>query len=153
MEIVEEFHAKQTNYQSYIAGLTLQLCSFLTRNFALYTLDIKPNNNKRKENISFALGYITSHYTEKISLDDICNQLHLNKSYLSREFKYFTDINIVYYINQLRCEYAKKLLFSKEYSITEISHMCGFETTQYFSNIFKKHIVVSPSMFVKSILN
>lgn len=91
-------------------------------------------------------------FPEKITLDDICNQLHLNKSYLSREFKFFTGINIVYYINQLRCEYAKKLLHSNTYSITEIGLMCGFETTQYFSNTFKKHIGVSPSMYLKTLL-
>ncbi|PKG42897.1 helix-turn-helix domain-containing protein, partial [Psychroflexus sp. MES1-P1E] len=55
------------------------------------------------------------------------------------------------YLKNIRLEKAKnKLQYSKD-SIFEIAFKCGFDTTSYFSNIFKKHIGLSPTQFRKTL--
>lgn len=36
-----------------------------------------------------------------------------------------------------------------EYSLTEISRLCGFTSPYYFSTVFKKYNKITPSMAIK----
>jgi len=43
---------------------------------------------------------------------------------------------------------AKK---TKELSITDIAHVCGFSTVHYFSGAFKREMGISPRQYQQSI--
>ena len=51
------------------------------------------------------------------------------------------------YINNLRIDFAKKLLTRSEMSITEISYSIGFMEPLYFSTSFRKSTGISPTEF------
>lgn len=72
-------------------------------------------------------------------------------------YTYFKELFIekfglppVKYVNNMRLERSKELLFANEYSIGEIAKMCGFENTYYFSRKFKEKYQLSPSSFKNS---
>ena len=55
------------------------------------------------------------------------------------------------YLTGIRLDNAKnKLQYSKD-SIFEIAITSGFDNTAYFSNVFRKHIRVSPTQFRKAL--
>ncbi len=56
---------------------------------------------------------------------------------------------IVEYINQLRIQLAKQQLMETDLSITQIATDCGFATTSYFIQVFKRYSYVSPGTFRK----
>lgn len=101
--------------------------------------------NSSNENMRLAMGYIKSHISENITLDEIAFQSGLSKFYFSREFKKVTGMTPVTYINTLRCNEAKKLLKSNRYTVQKVSELCGFSNFSYFSKTFKKYTGVLPS--------
>lgn len=95
--------------------------------------------------------YITEHYTEKITLDNLAFLFGTNKTTLCKSFKEKYNTTILEFINELRINEAKKLLSEKKLSITEISERLGFASLHYFSRIFKSKEGISPGEYADSI--
>ncbi len=88
--------------------------------------------------VNRAINFIQYHYDEKISLDDVAEKLHLSKHYLCSVFKKATGENMSMYINKLRIEKAKNLLFKQNGMAKEIFEEVGYSNQQYFSKVFKR---------------
>lgn len=93
-----------------------------------------------------ALEYINDNFKNDITLEEIAEYVGINKFYLTREFKKFTNQTVFFCINSLRCKNAESLLQSGS-SITEAAVMSGFESVSYFSRTYKKLRGYSPSMY------
>ena len=78
------------------------------------------------------LEYINRNLGNKLTLDELCHQVHLNKSYLCRLFKSVVGMSVFDYILSRRISTAKKLLLFSELSITEIVITTGFPSFSYF---------------------
>jgi two-component system, response regulator YesN len=96
-----------------------------------------------------AIEFIRIHLDEYLSLEVIANAIHLSTYELSRQFKKETGMNITEYINKLRMNEALKIMESENFSITEISHMVGFNDVNYFTKVFKKLNGITPSQYRK----
>ena len=95
--------------------------------------------------IQKVINYITQHYTEKLTVDDLARQVCLNPVYLGILFKENTGLSVKKYINQIKINHAENLLLSGEFTITEIALRCGFEDIYYFSKLFKSMRGYPPS--------
>ena len=93
--------------------------------------------------------YIEQNFKNKISLDEIAETLHVNRSYLSRIYKNKTGLNLFDTILHLKIEAAKGYLLNTEMKTYEISEAIGVEDPGYFSKMFKKITGVSPKEFRK----
>ena len=93
--------------------------------------------------------YLTEHYGEKITLDQLSERFFLNKYYLTRLFRSTYGITISDYILELRIRRAKELLRFSSESLEEIARLCGFYDLAYFSRKFKNAEGCSPSAFRK----
>ena len=116
----------------------------------------RENDNSSKDSvasrsISAVHQYITEHYNEKITLDNLCFLFGTNKTTLCREFKAEYSVTVLAYINDLRIREAKTLLRSKNASVTEISEKLGFDSIHYFCRVFKQSTGQSPTQYSKSI--
>ena len=88
-----------------------------------------------------------------VTLTQISKSLHINPSYLSREFsKHFNSLSFGEYIRKLRIEKAIDLMGQNSYSLTEIAYLTGFSDQSHFTRIFKKHTGQNPSAYKKKIL-
>ena len=95
--------------------------------------------------------YISLHYTEKLTLEQISNDIHANGSYLSRLYKMKTGQNLFDVINQMKMEKAKEYM-SQGHKIYEAAQMVGFDDVSYFSRVFKKYEGCSPREYEKKYL-
>jgi two-component system response regulator YesN len=59
------------------------------------------------------------------------------------------NVNFKAYLNKLRIQYACELIDDGHTCVSEISAMCGFSDSLYFSKTFKKHMGYSPTEYVK----
>ena len=98
------------------------------------------------------IKYVDEHITEKISLSDIAKHLFLSKEYTSHIFKRETGKQLTFYINEQKTRLAKKLIVNDEMPPSEVWSYLGFESYDYFSKTFKKHIGTPPSHFKKNSL-
>lgn len=95
-----------------------------------------------------AVGYIREHYTENISVWDIACAVQLSEGHLRKLFRGEVGATIVDYLSDYRIEQAKKLLETGEYRVVDVYRMVGFTSSQYFSNVFKKRVGVSPNVYI-----
>lgn len=88
-------------------------------------------------NIQSLLEYIQFNYASIISLDDLIEIAHTNKTTLTCIFKDLFNTTPIRYINSIRMKKAKELLTNTDISIGEIAELTGFQSIHYFSRFFK----------------
>lgn len=93
------------------------------------------------------ISFISSHYTEKITLDDISKITFYSSAYCENEFKKTTGKSIINYLIDVRINAAKNLLSESSMSCARIATAVGFDDSNYFSRIFKKRTGYSPLQF------
>lgn len=106
---------------------------------------LKPKNVAEKFDVVFE--YINKNYTENITAADMAKLCGMSYCYFSRSFKAVTKKGFTEYLNSVRISHAARLLASTEKNITDIAYSCGFSTSSYFIQQFKKHKGISPMMY------
>ena len=113
------------------------------RNLCQSVCTVKPSG------IEQAKQYIRDHLADKLYLSDIASQVFLSPTYFSRIFKDNEGISVSQYITSQRLDYAKILLATTEYSIKEISQMCGFSNLSHFNRCFRTATGMTPMQMRK----
>lgn len=91
------------------------------------------------------MKYMEEHYQEKISLDQIAENMYLSSFYISKLFKSETGDTPINYLISLRMEKAKEMLDKEpEESVQKIAAAVGYEDAYHFSKLFKKYYGISP---------
>lgn len=92
------------------------------------------------------IRYITEHYAEEITLDDIAARFFISKSYLSRHFKAYTNATVYAYIMALRITHARRMI-REGIPAVEAGRSCGFSDYSTFYKAFKAQTGMSPQQF------
>lgn len=100
--------------------------------------------------INDAVEYIHEHYSDKsLTVNFLAQRANMSDTYFRKLFvKQFFKTPLKY-INSLRIECAVELLMSGYYSVSEVADKCGFDSQNYFSNVFKKITGKTPSKYKK----
>jgi len=94
--------------------------------------------------------YIQRNYSIDLTVDLICKKFSCSKSYFSHSFKNYTGKNLRKYLTDIRLNYARHLLKHSNLSVTQIAFSVGYNDSNYFSNVFKHNIGVSPLLYRKN---
>jgi len=106
--------------------------------------------HRREDSFEAMLDYVDHHYTDSdISLKKLAGLFCYTPKYVSLLFKRHMDTGFSAYISALRIQYALKLIQEGERSVAHLAELCGFSDPMYFSNVFKKRMGISPSVFMK----
>ena len=143
-----DFSEKKPFYEEYVKADTKKLLAIMHRYSLIINADDDAIREKTKR-IFPAIEYIHHNFQNHISLDEISKIINVDRSHFCRLFKSNLEISFVDYLNALRIMYAEKLLMAEEYSIEQISRMCGFSTPEYFGKVFKKLKYCSPTDYRK----
>ena len=96
------------------------------------------------------ITHIGEHYTEHLTLQDIADVTSYTESECCRIFKRFTGESIFSYLRAYRLEKSVSLLQDTRQSISEIAYGCGFSSTSYYIEEFKKQFKITPLQFRNS---
>jgi len=94
-----------------------------------------------------AIDYIRKHYREDLNVRSVSLALHISPSYLHQLFKKEVGSTFLEYLTDYRIKVAKELLLDDRYKIYEIAEMTGYNTSQYFSQVFQRVTGLSPQAF------
>lgn len=119
---------------------------------AIINSDCHVHEDCSKQLIHQMTSYINKHLQswEEISLQNLCEHLHISSSYASHLFKQLTNKSITQYSNDLRISEAKKLLLTTDLKIYDIAETLKFKDSTTFCKTFKKYTQVSPKCYRQS---
>jgi two-component system response regulator YesN len=101
--------------------------------------------------IDCAIHYIRKHYDSDISLRDAAGSIGISESYLSRLFKQKVSLTFLEYLRNYRLKKALELMKDQSLRINEIARRTGFRDMSYFSEVFRKHVGVTPSRYLNGL--
>lgn len=106
-----------------------------------------PLSEKEMSTVVDMVSYISSHLTEKITIQKLYQYTGLSpqKLQLATQFLYGESLNS--FIRTIRLEYAKDLLTTTDKNISEVLFEVGFSSRGYFSKIFKERFGVLPNEY------
>ena len=81
--------------------------------------------------------YVKAHMSEKITIENICNDLHFGYHELFALFKRDFKTTPHEYIDRMRFQRAKELLLNTSLSVSDIAISVGFSKPSVFSTFFK----------------
>ena len=93
------------------------------------------------------LNFIDDNLYIQLSIQELSRIFHFHKDYIMRVFKKEIGCTIIEYINKKRIYQSLFSFSNQDNSILKISILYGFSSLEYFSEIFKKYIGVSPKIY------
>lgn len=95
-----------------------------------------------------ARTFISQHYTDsELSVEVLCDHLHLSAAYFSTLFKRETGMSFTAYVTNVRMEAAAALLRDTDEKTYLIAQKTGYVDPNYFSYVFKRQYGTSPSKY------
>ena len=96
------------------------------------------------DTVQQARDYLTEHYNEKITLDDLAARYAVSKFHFQKQFKHFIGYTPNEFLLQLRLTRAKELLRQTDHPISQIACDVGIQNVSHFISLFKKQEGITP---------
>ncbi|MBO4941721.1 MAG: helix-turn-helix domain-containing protein [Clostridia bacterium] len=144
-KIKNEYENKPDFSKELINLYTLEILVLLCRLKETSTRDL----DETERIIQSISEYISSNFHQDLTLKSLSRKFAMSEGHLSRKFKSISGMGLCEYITFVRIHNAAKLLSQTDYSLTEISSMCGFNDSNYFSSVFKKIKGTTPYKYSK----
>jgi two-component system response regulator YesN len=112
------------------------------------TLIRRQRSDSAGRTVERAKEFIKTHYTEsQLSVETLCEYLHLSPTYFSTLFKREVGMSFTAYVTVVRMDAAAAALRNTEEKTYLIARQCGYDDPNYFSYVFKRHFGVSPTKY------
>ena len=99
------------------------------------------------------LDYIDININKEITIEELSNLFFFDRYYIMKLFKKEIGISLFDYINNLRIYNSINSINNSNKLLIRIAIENGFYSLEYFSEMFKKIIGVSPSIYKKFYYN
>jgi AraC-like DNA-binding protein/mannose-6-phosphate isomerase-like protein (cupin superfamily) len=144
--ILREMEQKNAGYEDICQAYMEILIIRLMRNTAL-TMQEEPQVVSSNRQCASVKRYIDLHFKEPLTLEQLSEEAHINKYYLSHIFKQEYGISPINYLISRRIDESKYLLAETDLSMSQIAHLLGFSSLSYFSQVFRRANGNSPMDF------
>lgn len=99
--------------------------------------------------IQAAAEYIRQHIQERITIEELAGAAALSVSRFKEKFKAQMGTSPRNYVNYHKVEQAKALL-SQGFNVTQTAMALGFSGSDYFSVVFRRYTLLSPTEYQRS---
>lgn len=144
--ILREMELKNTGYEDVCQAYMEILVIRLMRNTAL-AVPTEPQIISANRQCAAVRRYIDLHFKESLTLEQLAQEAHMNKYYLSHAFKREYGVSPINYMISRRIEESKYLLAETDLSMSQISQLLGFSSLSYFSQVFRRTQSISPKEY------
>ena len=144
-KMANEFYSNNPFKEQTIEYLIQILC--LKTLEQMLTKTYKPWHSEMHEELIKLRSDIYSNPQSNWSIPFMANKLHISCGYLQNIYKETFQISCMSDVIESRITYAKELLVETDYSIREISDLCGYNSEVHFMRQFKNKTTATPSEY------
>lgn len=141
--IIEKTKSEMIGYQPLIAGAALHLMG------SLHSL-LKQNSVEHEDRevlVNKARLLFRSNIDRAFSPEQAAEELQVGYSWFRKVFKSYTGLSPGQYCIQLKIEKARTMLADPTLSVKEIAYTLKFESSFYFSKLFKEKTGLTPTAY------
>ncbi len=132
--LYEEFHSDHQHKTTYIQNLMNCIFTEIVYNS---NTDENTGSEDMPEPIRRALMYMHCNFRDNPSLHTVASASGFSDNYFSELFHKYTGKKFNRYLNNLKLQYARNLIYSSNASITDICFSSGFDSMAHFQHEFK----------------
>ena len=147
--ILREMELKNTGYEDICQAYMEILIIRLMRSTSL-SVQSEPQAISGNRQCAAVRQYIDLHFKEPLTLEQLADEAHMNKYYLSHAFKREYGVSPINYMITRRVEESKYLLAETDLPMSQISQLLGFSSLSYFSQVFRRSQNISPMEYRKN---
>ncbi len=150
--LVEQiFSDEAQGYRSIYKMTTPTQCSLWVRKLSkgLEEQLLSRQQDYRAKVIAKVQQFILANLDRKLQLSEVSSVFGFSQNYLSSLFSRYAGCSFVKFTNNAKINMAKEMIASGDFKIYEISENLGFESSFYFSKVFKKVTGYSPREYIQ----
>lgn len=130
----------EQNYP-YLACLLFELLFTISTSKNTYIGEVSDNR------LNLIVRYINENFRHITSADELAEKFFISKYHLCHIFPEKLGVQLISYINMVKIREACRLIDTGKYKITEIATRCGFNSSSYFSKVFRREMGMSPQEY------
>ena len=135
-------------FQSLLSILNLFSCSDTLKTLSTVRYD-SPSKDSEHERINIVFTFLSGNFRNEISLEQISSVANMTPNAFCRYFKNRTGKTFSVFLNEMRVEYAGKLIAGSNDGFGNIAMTSGFNSISYFNRQFKKITGITPLLYRK----
>lgn len=136
-------------------GCEQMICLYIEQ---LLILLIRGNRNtaavKKTENgclLADICDYLEKNVQTRLRFEDVMHEFSLSASVIKKLFREQMDCGIMEYFARLKVDAAKQMIREGNYNFTEIADILSFNTSQYFTTVFRRISGMTPTEYSLSV--
>lgn len=132
-------------------GIILQVFARLIRSFSTNEAPAGAKiDQMTAERIRTIITYVSEHFHEPVTLDDMAGRLGLGKEYFCRFFKKHMGMSFLQYVNEVRASHIYQDLETTDIPIADLLEKNGFTNQKLFNRTFRQIYGCTPSAVRKA---
>src|SRR5450830_297669 len=97
--------------------------------------------------VAKVLKYVSDHISDALTIEDIADAVGVSRRTFSRAFAKHAHVTPSVFVEQLRIDFARKLLEETDVPLKTVAFRCGFHNTTQMRMIFTRRLDTSPKAY------
>lgn len=97
--------------------------------------------------VSKVIKYVVEHISEALTIEDIADAVGISRRTFSRTFAKHANATPSVFVEQLRIDFARKLLEETDVPLKTVAFRCGFHNATHMRMIFSRQLDTTPKQY------
>lgn len=97
--------------------------------------------------VAKVLKYVTDHISEALTIEDIADAVGVSRRTFSRAFAKHAHVTPSVFVDQVRIDFARKLLEETDVPLKTVAFRCGFNNATQMRMIFSRQLSTTPKQY------
>jgi len=97
--------------------------------------------------VARVLKYVTDHISDALTIEDIADAVGVSRRTFSRAFAKHAQVTPSIFVEQVRIDFARKLLEETDVPLKTVAFRCGFRNATQMRMIFSRRLSTTPKQY------